>query len=509
MLSLRPYQKEQLANVRRRRDCGVYLQIGQSATGTGKSVLFAALYKELGLTKRLLILTHLENLVDAAERQVRRWNPEVSVGVEMANRVSSGEPIVVGSVATLGRKDSTRLAKFNPDDFEAIVVDETEGVCAPTYQRILSHFGVNKSEQLRMERAGTPRTGAEQTGRNRILVLGVTATPFRSDGQALSKFFDEQVFSYPIHQAIADGYLSDLIGLKITTNIDISKVKVRCGDLEPRALEAAINLQIRNELVVKSWQEHALNKSSVAFCVSINHAIGQALAFQKHGINAQPIWGNDPDKEKKLAMFASGQIPILTNAALLGVGWDYPNLQCICYAAPTQSLHKYVQYVGRGTRLQDDITNLHEAKAAEVPLIKESCLILDFVDNSSKHSLMTLPSMFGLNPGLDLAGTSVTKATSRLSKHPSIDFSKLEIITELDSYVERVNLFRGAQTAQQYSVPSWVRTSPRNVIRFNVAKIYAKNVLSAAELNCLTEGQVNAILNAKVRQLREVLKEPI
>lgn len=494
MLSLRTYQQEWVNGILTARRNGCRRMLLSGATGTGKGVLFSAAYKELGIApKRLLVLVHLENLAKQAYDKAKQWNPDVSVGLEMADSFAGGASIVIGSVPTLGRKSSTRLEQFNPEEFAALIWDEAHTLPCPSGYKILSHFGLNP-ERFGMERAGTPPIRTEYTGRGPVLI-GLTATPYRTDNKSLTQYFDQQVANYPVETAIKDGWLSDLVGVKVKTNVNLSKIKVRAGDLDPAMVEAAVNIKVRNKLVVSSWLQHAKDKPTVIFCSSIAHAKSQALEFQAAGVAIHPIWGTDPYRDEKLAALETGQIVGLTTCSMLGIGWDFPPLQCICMASPTQSQLKYVQQCGRGTRLHPNKTN---------------CLILDFVDNSTKHTLVTLPLVFGLSQKLDLAGQSVTESLNKVKaikeKHPNIDLSKIEVITELESYIERVDLFRGAQIAQQYSVPSWVRSNPRNVIRFNVAKIYAKNVLSAAELNCLTEGQVNAILNTKLQQLREELK---
>lgn len=504
MLSIRPYQQDCINAIRQRWNDGIDKQLVTAATGTGKGVLFASLYKGLSLTKRLLILVHLETLCTQAAEKLRQWNRGLSIGIEMGNSSAGNADVVVGSVATLGRRNSPRLAALNPEDFEVVVVDETHHLPAKSYQSILQHFGL-----LKTERVGPPLNGERVSEKQRArLLLGLTATPVRSDGKTLDWYFDELVFDFPILKAIEQGWLSDIAGVRVRTSVDINRVKVRYGDFDLKVLEKTINIKVRNQLVVDKWLEYGKGKPTVVFCSTINHARSQAVEFQLNGINADLIWGTDPEKNKKLALFEQGKIEVLTNCVLLTEGWDYPNLQCICMAAPTQSLLRYQQMLGRGTRLQDGINNLHEARAQGLALTKQDCLVLDFVDNSSKHSLATLPLVFGLNSNLDLAGQSVTQSLASVKakkeQHPDIDFSQLQIISDLDSYIERVNLF----TKQTYVAvtPSWVRSKPQ-AIRYNLAKLYARNILGQAQLNTLTEGQVNAILRAKGQQLRDAFKD--
>lgn len=253
-MNLRPYQNDIITELKPYLGSDKALLVSW-ATGVGKGVLFAALYKELDIApKRILILTHLDILARQAYEKLNRWNPGIPIGLEMADSFAGDAPIVVGSVPTLGRRDSTRLGNFNPKEFSVIVADECHIIPSPSYKKILEYFGV----------IGPARSC-------RPLLLGLTATPHRHDGKSLTDYFDEQLSEYQIAAAINDGWLSDLVGIKISTNVDLSKIKVRAGDLDPAMLEKAVNIKIRNKLVVDNWAKYAKGLSTVVFCASIYH----------------------------------------------------------------------------------------------------------------------------------------------------------------------------------------------------------------------------------------------
>jgi ATP-dependent helicase IRC3 len=108
----------------------------------------------------MLVVDHREELTNQALDKLKKWNPGRTVGVEMGNRRSDGEQIVVSGVATTGRKGSPSLTQFNPADFDIIVVDEAHHATAQSYRTIFDHFMV-------------------MTDTHRLL-LGVTATPNRA-----------------------------------------------------------------------------------------------------------------------------------------------------------------------------------------------------------------------------------------------------------------------------------------------------------------------------------------
>src|ERR1035441_5457701 len=124
-MQLRPYQQDFFTRVRERRDAGVNRQLGVLATGLGKAVLFAALREQMGFKKKIMVLVHREELANQAADKIQRWNPGLMVGVEKAERTSKPmDQFVVASVPTIGRKGSSRILKFHPDDFDCIVSDE-------------------------------------------------------------------------------------------------------------------------------------------------------------------------------------------------------------------------------------------------------------------------------------------------------------------------------------------------------------------------------------------------
>lgn len=426
-LSLRPYQAAALQVSRSKFLAGQTRQLIALPTGTGKTPTFAALKEAFGFDKKVMVLVHREELADQAADKIRKWNPGAFVGVEMGDRWATPmDEFVVASVPTLGRKGSKRLARFNPNDFSAIVVDEAHHSIADSYLNIFNHFGLLE--------VGCPR-----------LLLGVTATPNRGDGVALGQVFDEIVYQMTIKDAIREGWLVDIRGVRVRSTTSLDAVRTQAGDFQQGDLSNATNTPERNDLIVRKWVENASTRSTLVFCVDIKHAQDLAQSFRRNGIEAEAVWGDDPDRAGKLARHRAGQIKVLCNCAVLTEGYDDPNIGCIVMARPTKSNLLFVQMAGRGTRLQANIQNLHDARTASIEITKPDCLLMDVVDNTSRHSLITLNSIFGLSQGTDLKGQPIFEVTKKIEEaqkaHPELDFSKLEDITKLDSFVEQVNLF--------------------------------------------------------------------
>lgn len=427
-LTLRPYQLAALEASRSKFRQGVRRQLIALPTGTGKTVVFAALRDYFGFKKRVLVLVHREELAQQAVDKIKKWNPTANVGTEMAQYTSSdSDDFVVGSVPTLGRLDSERITKFSPDSFDAVICDEAHHSVADSYKHIFDYFKLLEKD--------CPR-----------LLLGVTATPNRGDGAALAEVYDEIVYQMSILDAIRGGWLVDMRGVRVSTETKLDGIKTRLGDFQLEDLRQAVNTPYRNGLIVKGWLNNAADRQTVAFTVDIQHAQDLAKVFQDQGIAADAIWGDDPDRARKLALHKEGAIRVLCNCGVLTEGYDDPQIRCIVMARPTKSGLLFTQMAGRGTRLQPDISNLLEARHERLTITKSDCLLMDVVDNTTRHSLVTLSSIFGLGPKTDLKGKSVVDALDEVVKQqklrPQIDVQNLDSLDDLKARAEHVDLFQ-------------------------------------------------------------------
>lgn len=384
-------------------------------TGTGKTVVFASMPRLFGLKRRMLVLAHRQELLDQAASKFAAITPHLRVGIEQAGREASEESrIVLASVATLGRADSSRLRRLSPEDFYLIVVDEAHHAVAPSYRRIFDHFGLFDP--------GTPR-----------LLVGFTATPRRGDKKTLSSVFQEVAYSRAMPDMVREGHLCSLRGFRVSTRINLSSVGVRHGDFIESELASLVDVPERNRLIVRAYRELAGGRCAVVFCVNVAHAQELALAFRKEGIAAGAVWGAMPKDERACLLqdFHHGSVQVLTNCNVLTEGFDEPRVDCVLMARPTQSQLLYAQMVGRGTRLHPG---------------KEDLIVVDIVDNTSKHRLANLNTLFDLPEQLDLEGRPALEVVDHLERlsasSPWIDLARLVSADELELVSERIDLFR-------------------------------------------------------------------
>ena len=445
---LRPYQEEALQAVIDNLCAGVRRQLLVLATGLGKTVIAANLPERLKELQpgKLLFIAHRNELLTQAVDKISSWNPTLKVGLEKAeSHADSDCDVIVACNASIGRVGSTRMDHFW-DDIGTIVIDEAHHSIGSSYLNILEASGVLRPDSTK-------------------LLIGLTATPKRhnkskkgikgtlddeDEALSLKSVFDKVTYSYPIRKGIKQGYLVPLHGFRIHTKTNLDSVKTTAGDFQVDQLSNAVNTEERNAQVVKAWKDNIKDKQTLCFTVDVQHAKDLAEAFLRNGVMAQPIYGDDPQRAEKLKWFESGKVQVLCNCALLTEGFDSPSVACIVLARPTKSGSLYTQMVGRGTRLKDG---------------KESCTVIDVCDNYRRCSLVTLPSLLGLNPDMDLQGQSVTAAAEKMEElqeqYPTVDLSQLTDITKVDAYIESLDLFAAPYTEEvkAFSKLTWMGCS--------------------------------------------------
>ncbi|EXJ89023.1 hypothetical protein A1O3_02087 [Capronia epimyces CBS 606.96] len=370
-IRLREYQEECIQSVLSYLDKG-HKRLGISlATGSGKTVIFTQLIDRVELrnqnAQQTLILAHRRELVEQAARHCLKAYPEKSIDIEMGETHASGAAdITVASVRSLLSGD--RLSKYRPDRFKLVLVDEAHHIVAPGYLQVLEHFGLEE---------------ARETG---PALVGVSATFSRFDGLRLGAAIDHIVYHKDYVDMIGDKWLSDVMFTTVKSRADLSRVRSgKDGDFQPGQLSAAVNTEVTNEITVQAWMAEARErKSTLVFCVDLNHVASLTSSFRKHGIDARYITGSTKKKVRgeRLEAFKNREFPVLLNCGVFTEGTDMPNIDCVLLARPTKSRNLLVQMIGRGMRLYPGKTDCH---------------IIDMVA-SLETGIVTVPTLFGLDP---------------------------------------------------------------------------------------------------------------
>lgn len=348
MITLFPDQEEALARV-----LEVYHKqpIGGRAlvvapTAWGKTIFFSFLARALqGLN--ILIVAHRDELLEQARDKYHLIDPTAIVGKVGSGVYEWGAQITVAGVDTISKpRHLENLQKYH---YDVIIFDECHHCPAPKYQKIMNAL-------------------------KDAFMVAVTATAKRLDNQSLSPLFGRPVFVMEIIEAIELGRLCNLNpAIAIESNIELANIHSKKNadgdtDFNDRELALAIDIQERNELIVRKYQEYTPGKRAVAFCVNVEHATHLADTFNRAGIPAAVITGETSIEDRKpiYKAYKSGEIRILTNVQVLTEGWDEPLAEVAIMARPTQSWALYVQCIGRVLRLSPG---------------KVAATILDITDN--------------------------------------------------------------------------------------------------------------------------------
>lgn len=429
----------------RRIDCEVAEQ--HAFVGNGfinhNTVVFSHLKPFLGMQGRMLVLAHREELLEQAAAKIAAATPELCVEIEQANRHASAEAdVVVASVATIGRAGSRRLLRLDPVEFDLLVCDEGHHAVAHSYSIVFEHFGA-------LADRGGP------------LLVGVTATPERSDNVGLASVFDQVVYERTLREMVEEGWLCRIRAWRVDTTADLTGVHSRGGDFTVGELSAAVNTAYRNALAVRSFQSANLvpvgsspcvvqpgRKRGVVFCCDVQHAKDMAAAFREEGIPAAAVTGETPTEERRelLQRFKRGEVQVLTNCMVLTEGFDEPSIEVIVMARPTQSAGLYMQMLGRGTRLYSG---------------KEHLAVFDLVDNS-RHGVPTAATLMGLPPKWNSKGGDVLKQADELAKLAEEGatqevFAQAVSVDHARSLMREVDLLAGRDEVRQLSRFAWIR----------------------------------------------------
>lgn len=479
MFELRPYQKECVNMILSRLQKGVRLQVAVLATWLGKTLIlsqFPPILKKKG--KKTLILAHREELLQQAKEKVLAIDPTLSVQIEQGENVADpASDVIIASVQTLGRENSERIKRINPESVGLIIIDESHHCTWQTYQNILSYFWANKQTGLKP---------------NHPVVLWFTATPNRRDNVWLDQIFDELVYKYDIKDWIENGYLANIKAYTILTNESIDNVSSRNWDFAIEELSNAINNEHRNSLIVKSYEKICKWETAVVFAVDVKHSEDLAEAFRKKGRHAESITGNTESTERKriLQEFASWVIDIVVNVGVLTEGYDNPRIKAVLLARPTKSAWLFVQQVGRGTRLVE---------------WKTFVKLLDFVDNFWKNNIITSSTLIGLDKPIKADGHMIMglkeKYETLLSNDPCANISDIDI-DDLDQRIQEVDIFKISQLPQVIkNCSSYAWTPFLEGFKLSLGKSQTGDLITC-EIRENTIGQYEAtfysILNEKV-----------
>lgn len=351
-LAPKAYQQEMLDQLRLERDHGRWRNLVVAATGTGKTVVAAFDYRRLCLAEggrpRLLFVAHREEILRQALRTYREVLRDHAFGEVLAGGMEPESfDHLFATIDSVVSRDL--LVRRGASHWYAVVVDECHRLAAGRFDAFVT--------------AVRPR-----------VLLGLTATPERSDGKPILGYFDNRPDGAPavelrLWHALDQQLLCPFEYYACDDDTDFSGVPwAQPGELA--AIDTLVTgNHVRARLVVDEWRRLAGDPArgrALVFCVSVAHAQFMTAQLERAGIKALCVVGETSHDERRQApeRLARGEVAALVTCDLYNEGVDLPMVDTLLLLRPTQSPVLFQQQIGRGLRLSPG---------------KESCLILDFV----------------------------------------------------------------------------------------------------------------------------------
>ena len=350
------YQLEMLEQLQSEREHGRMRNLVVAATGTGKTVVAAFDYqrlcKQYGGRPRLLFIAHRIEILQQALRTYREVLRDPSFGQLLSGNNPLDSPdhlfTTIESLHT-----NKLLDRYGESYWHTVVFDECHRMAAASFDSIA--------------------TRVQPT-----IMLGLTATPERSDGKPIALYFDSRPDGGPavelrLWHALDLQLLAPFEYFACDDSTDLRSIPWRQAD-ETAELDNVIGQnEIRARLIVNEWRRLCADprkSKAIAFCVSVRHAQFMTEQFNKAGLPALCVTGQSTPAEREAAprALAADKVCVLVTVDLFNEGVDIPTVDTLLLLRPTQSPVLFQQQIGRGLRLSSG---------------KESCLILDFVGQHS------------------------------------------------------------------------------------------------------------------------------
>lgn len=334
----RPYQQEVVDSLMVGFRAGEKRMHFVLATGLGKSVVAATFLEELAKlgVRRSLVLCHLQDLALQLERSFWAQLPKATP----TRTFFQGEaPIPMEGVNFgLFQTLTNRLNALTPGDFDAIIVDEAHHAPAVSFRASLDYL--------------QPK-----------VLVGMTATPWRGDGQELSSVFGRKVAEMSLVEGMSRGFLATVNYKVYCDNIDWDEIhRMTGGRFTIRDLNKRLFLPQRDQAVALEVVKVASRIRApriIVFCPSIQHGERFAEFLSAYGLPARALSGQSrTNRYRGLMDFAAGKARAVTAVNLLNEGIDVPAVNIVVFLRCTHSRTIFVQQLGRGLRLHEGKTSV-------------------------------------------------------------------------------------------------------------------------------------------------------
>lgn len=323
------------------------------ATGLGKTVIAATIARQLWTRgcHRILVLCHATDL--ALQLEQGFW-PQLTKGIPTSVFFDGLPPRNTEGIS-FGLYQSLYgyLPGIDPDQFDVVIVDEAHHALAFGFRTCLEHL--------------KPK-----------FLIGMTATPWREDGQSLTTIFGNPVAKVSLVDGMAMGYLSKVDYRILCDNVDWDNMQgMSEQNLSIRDLNKRLFLPQRDEAVISELKMaiQEVGRPRIAiFSPSIEHSNRFAQMLSASGISCAALSKVDKsERRRRLLAFASGAYQAICAVDVMNEGIDIPDVNILVFLRATHSRRIFVQQLGRGLRLSEG---------------KDKVIVLDFVSDIRRMAEM-------------------------------------------------------------------------------------------------------------------------
>lgn len=364
-----------------------------SATGSGKTYLSAFAIKEFA-AKRVLFIVHRENILNAAIHSYTKVFPQLKAGKLTGELKQFEADFIFASLQTL-QKDEY-LYQFKADTFDYIVIDEVHRAGSAGYQKILKHF--------------QPK-----------FLLGMTATPERSDNFDIYQLFDHNIaYEIRLNEALEENLVCPF------HYFGISELMVNDTYLDDYSCFNQVNYSERVEHIIANLKLYGHGGSDkvrgLIFVSRVEEAHELSRHFNLAGYKTLSLCGADDDgyRERAIKLLANNPYNIdgksqeyldyIFSVDIFNEGIDIPCVNQIVLLRPTQSAIVFVQQIGRGLRKSAD---------------KDYCVILDFIGNYMSSFLIAVALSGNNSYNKEDLRSFVSEANSLIPSNISVSFDRV------------------------------------------------------------------------------------
>ena len=338
-------QHEALESLQQLRDSSKNKALIISATGTGKTFLSAFDVARIK-PKRCLFIVHRTNIAIKAKETFAKVISNKTLGLYTGYNKTSAE-YLFATVQTL--KNPKVLTNFKSQEFEYIIIDEVHHAEAESYKKVLAHF--------------EPK-----------FLLGMTATPERSDAADIFKLFDYNIaYEIRLHQALEQDLLCPFHYFAVE-DLYLESEEILAKNFAKLVSDARVEHIVEK---INFYGYSGQSRLALMFVSNVDEAKEFATKLSDKGIKAKALSSQDSEQVRQttIAQLESGELEIIVTVDIFNEGVDIPCINQIILLRPTQSAIVYIQQLGRGLRKYQD---------------KKFVVILDFIANYTTNFLIAV-----------------------------------------------------------------------------------------------------------------------